>query len=190
MQKKVFMGSALICLVLLTAMFVQTAKAQGTSPSDPASIGTPVKSFVELGSVNASNYDITITVLEVVRGEEAMKRLKEANAGNQAPKAGFEYILALVSFDIRGRAVTDNRVFDLGSSPLQWVAYSADFTEYESVSVTLPKPGLSGLASLGKTVEGWVVFAIEQNETKPLMTFDPDSGGATGRGKSLFFKLY
>ena len=27
-------------------------------------------------------------------------------------------------------------------------------------------------------------------DSGPVMVFDPDSGGATGRGKTLFFKLF
>jgi hypothetical protein len=168
----------------------QYAGAQDNSPSNPAAIGTPARSLVEIGSVFSSNYDIAITVLETVRGKEAMARLKAASVSNAPPKAGFEYLLARVKFEIQGRAVSDNRAFDLGSSPLQWVAYSADIAEYPGVSVTVPKPALTGAVRPGQAVEGWIAFAVEQKESKPIMAFDPDSGGATGRGKTVFFKLY
>jgi hypothetical protein len=58
------------------------------------------------------------------------------------------------------------------------------------VSVSVPKPSLSGRVKPGQSVEGWVAFAVDQKDSKPLMVFDPDSGGATGRGRTLFFKLY
>lgn len=181
-------AAALACLA--TALFIRTAGSQDNSPSNPAALGVPVKSLVEIGSVYSSNYDVTIAVLEVVRGSKAMDRLKEADPKNKPPKAGLEYLLARVKFEIKGRSVSDNRAFDLGSSPLQWVAYSSDIAEYEGVSVTAPKPGLTGMVRAGETAEGWVAFAVDQKEGKPIMTFDPDAGGATGRGKTLFFKLY
>jgi hypothetical protein len=187
-MKSKILVTAFACLAL--APFIAAVSAQDNSPSNPAAIGTPVKSLVEIGSVYSSNYDITITVLETARGVKAMDLLKQADPQIKPTKAGFEYVLARVKFEIKGRAVSDNRAFDLGSSPLQWVAYSADITEYESISVTLPKPGLTGLVRPGETLEGWVAFAIEQKERKPIMTFDPNSGGATGRGRTLFFKLY
>ena len=45
---------------------------------------------------------------------------------------GFEYVLARIKFDFKGRYVSDNLPFDLGDEPLQWVALSgSDLTEYE-----------------------------------------------------------
>jgi hypothetical protein len=42
----------------------------------------------------------------------------------------------------------------------------------------------------GESIEGWLAFAVKQKDSKPVMVFDPDTGGATGRGKTVFFKLY
>ena len=39
--------------------------------------------MVELGSVYSSIYDINITVLEVVRGKDAMKLLRKARSKKQ-----------------------------------------------------------------------------------------------------------
>jgi len=172
------------------ASSLHIAAAQDNSSTNPAAIGTPVRSMVELGSVYSTIYDITITVLETVRGQEAMDRLKAASANNAAPPAGFEYVLARVKFEIKGRAVSDNLPFDLGESPLQWIALASDLTEYPRVSVTVPKPALTGRVKPGQSAEGWVAFAVDQKDSKPVMVFDPDAGGATGRGRTLFFKLY
>jgi hypothetical protein len=164
--------------------------AQDNSSTNPAAVGSPVRSMVELGSVFSNIYDISITVLETVRGKEAMDRLKAASPGNAAPAQGFEYVLARVKFEFKGRAITDNLPFDLGNAPLQWVALASDLTEYPRVSVTAPKPALAGMVKPGQSAEGWVAFAIAQKDSKPVMVFDPDTGGATGRGRTLFFKLY
>jgi hypothetical protein len=37
---------------------------------------------------------------------------------------------------------------------------------------------------------GTLSSAVQQKDSKPVMVFDPDAGGATGRGKAVFFKLY
>jgi hypothetical protein len=146
--------------------------------------------MIELGSVYSNIYDITITVLETIRGEEAMDRLKTASPENSAPPKGFEYILARVKFEIKGRAVTDTLTFDLGNAPLQWVSLASDLTEYPQISVTVPEPALEGRVKSGDSMEGWVAFSVDRKDRKPVMVFDPDSGGATGRGRTLFFKLY
>ncbi|HTY61965.1 MAG TPA: hypothetical protein VMG30_06875 [Acidobacteriota bacterium] len=177
-------------LGLMVAASLQPVMAQDNSPTNPAAINTPVRSMIELGSVYTNIYDITITVLETVRGNAAMDRLKAASPDVKAPESGFEYVLARIKFDFKGRYVSDNLPFALGDEPLQWVALSgSDLTEYARVSVTVPKPALVGRIKPGSSMEGWVAFAVRQKDSKPVMVFDPDTGGATGRGKTLFFKL-
>jgi hypothetical protein len=179
-----------VFFVLAFAMSFRPVLAQYNSSTNPASIGAPVRSMIELGSVYSNIYDITITVLETIRGKEAMDRLKTANPKNSRPPKGFEYILAKVKFEMKGRAVTDTLTFDLGDAPLQWVSLASDLTEYPQTSVTVPKPALIGTVKPGDSIEGWVAFAVDRDDSKPVMVFDPDSGGATGRGRTLFFKLY
>ncbi len=189
-MKKKTTALTIILFALAFAASLQPALAQYNSSANPASIGDPVRSMIELGSVYSNIYDITITVLETIRGKEAMDRLKEAGQNNGTPPDGFEYILARVKFEMKGRAVTDTLTFDLGNDPLQWVALSSDLMEYSRISVNVPKPALVGRVKPGDSMEGWVAFAVDQKDGQPIMVFDPDSGGATGRGRTLFFKLY
>ena len=102
--------AALMIVLLATAAAasLHPAIAQDNSSTNPADVGSRVRSMVELGSVYSNIYDIAITVLETVRGEEAMKRLKAASPDNPAPAEGFEYILARIKFELKGRSVSDN----------------------------------------------------------------------------------
>ncbi len=177
-------------LLSMAAASLHPAIAQDNSSTNPAAVGAPVRSMVELGSVYSNIYDITITVLETVRGAEAMNRLKAANPSNSAPTEGYEYVLARIKFEHKGRVVSDTLPFDLGNAPLMWVALASDLTEYPKASVTAPNPALAGMVKPGQSAEGWVAFAVERKDSKPIMVFDPDTGGATGRGRTLFFKLY
>jgi len=178
-------------LVSMAAASLQPAIAQFNSSTNPAAVGSPVRSMIELGSVYTNIYDITVTVLETFRGKDALDRLKAASPDNKMPAEGFEYVLARVKFEFKGRAVSDKIPFDLGNTPLMWVALAGkDMTEYDRVSLTVPKPALGGVLKPGDSTEGWVAFAVARNDSKPVMVFDPDTGGATGRGVSLFFKLY
>ena len=181
----------LVLLVAVAAASLQPAIAQDNTPTNPAAKGTPVRSMIELGSVYTNIYDITITVLDTVRGKEAVDRLKAANPDVKAPAAGSEYVLAKVKFELKGRYVSDTIPLDIGKDPLQWVSLSGtDLTENDRVSVAVPKPALEGRVKPGESIEGWVAFSVKQNDSKPIMVFDPDTGGATGRGRTLFFKLY
>ena len=179
-----------VILVIFCAGSVFPALAQDNSPTAPAANGTPVRSMIELGSVSTNIYDITITNLEVIRGQEALARIKSANAANPAPAAGLEYVLARVKFELRGRYVSDTMPLDIGKDPLQWIALRSDLTELANPAVTVPAPALVGRVEPGKSIEGWVAFAVEIKDDKPIMVFDPDTGGATGRGRTLFFRLY
>ena len=176
--------------VFICAGLFIPAWSQVSSPTNPAAIGTPVKSMIELGSVSANIYDITITNLEVIRGQEALARIKAASAANPAPAAGMEYVLARVRFELRGRYVSDTIPMDVGANPLEWIALRSDLTELLKPAVTAPAPALVGRVEPGKSIEGWVAFAVDANDAGPVMVFDPDTGGGTGRGMTLFFKLY
>ena len=178
---------AIFC-IYISAYFPQVL-AQGKTHTDPAPIGTAVKSIIQVGPMNTINYDVDITVLETARGEIAAKKLQTNNAA-PVPDAGFEYLLARIRFTLKGRAVSDTGTFQLGSSPFQWVAYSSDFRSYQGLSITPPEPPLQGAIKSGETREGWVVFAVERSEQQPVLVFDPASGGAMGRGSKLFFRLY
>lgn len=180
----------LVLLVVATAASLHPAVAQENSSSSPAALNSRVRSMIELGSVYTNIYDIAITVLETVRGKEALGRLQAASPENKAPADGYEYVLARVKFEFKGRYVSDNIPFEIGSDPLQWVALASDLTEYPKVSLTAPNPALRGRIKPGDSLEGWVAFAVNQKDSKPVMVFDPDTGGATGRGRTLFFRLY
>jgi hypothetical protein len=180
----------LVLLVVMTAASLDPAIAQENSSSNPAAINSRVRSMIELGSVYTNIYDIAITVLETVRGKDAWDRLKAASPDNKMAPEGHEFVLARVKFEFKGRYVSDTIPFDVGNDPLQWVALTSELTEYPKVSISAPKPALVGRIKPGDSLEGWVGFAVSQKDSKPVMVFDPDTGGATGRGKTLFFKLY
>jgi hypothetical protein len=183
-------AALMVVLLIAAAVSLNPAVAQDNSSTNPAAVGARVRSMIELGSVYTNIYDIAITVLETVRGNEALDRLKAASPENRMPPEGFEYVLARVKFELKGRAVSDQLTFTLGNEPLQWVALSSELTEYPRVQVTPPKPALAGVVKPGDAMEGWVAFAVDRKDSKPVMVFDPDAGGATGRGRTLFFRLY
>ena len=178
-----------LAAILLLSLGCGALAQPGISHKEPAPIKTPVVSIVEIGSVNSSNYDVTITVLEVIRGAAAAERLKAADASLKPAPDGSEYLLARVRFELRGRAVSDHGAFQVGVSPAEWLAHSAKLVPYAPIAVTVPQPALKGMVRAGTTLEGWLAFAVEQKEAHPIMIFDPSGGGGMGRGSILFFRL-
>jgi hypothetical protein len=183
--------AVLACLILAAVASINTAAAQGQSPSNAAPIGLSIKTRVECGERAGSMepYDAKIAVLEVLRGKEAWERIKAANASSQPPKAGFDYVLARIAFEMKAILAPGNKTFELARK-MQFIALTADGNEHDPPSVAPPNPELHRTVRSGEPAEGWIVLQVEQSNGKPVMFFDPAAGGAMGGGRVLFFQLY
>jgi len=190
MKTKPILSFQAIWLVLALLVCPGIVAAQGNSPSSPAPAGKPFQAMVECGEGYTSQelYDMKITLVEVLRGKKAWDVLKEASPSNKPPKIGFDYILVRVKLELFARSSRRECSYEL--RPEQFTALSADGREYEGPSVVPPKPGLSGDLRSGGSFEGWRAFLVQQGDSKPLMTFDPASGGGMSRGKIVWFQLY
>ena len=189
MKTKLTLSSLLTCLFLTILVCPSIVAAQGNSPSSPAPAGKPFLAMIECGEGYTSQelYDMKITLVEVLRGKRAWDFLKRATPSNNSPKTGFDYILVRVKLEFSARSPGRECSHEL--RPEQFAALSADGREYESPTVVPPKPGLSGNLRSGESFEGWRAFLVRQGDSKPLMTFDPASGGGMSRGKIIWFQL-
>jgi hypothetical protein len=140
------------------------------------------------GYTSQELYDMKITLVEVLRGEGAWELVKGVNPANKPPKTGFDYILVRVKLELSARSPGRECSHEL--RPEQFAAFSADGREYEAPSVVMPKPSLSGNLRSGESFEGWRAFLVDQGDRKPLMAYDPASGGGMSRGKVVWFQLY
>ena len=180
-----------LALVILVPFPLRGALAQtaGSSPSDPAPVGTMLAGIIECGEGYTSHelYDMKITLLEVIRNDAAWKRLKEASAANKPPAPGFDYILARIKFEYQARGTPGLCIHQL--SPEQFTAYSASGEDYKSVSVVPPKPELRKGMKSGESAEGWIVFMVSQQDKAPLMSYSVEVGGAEMHGGGKWFLL-
>jgi hypothetical protein len=188
MSRKIAEGFGAPCLVIGILFFMAMPSA---AAQQQIAVGTAVKTQIACGeSASVSEpYDANLTLVEIVRGAEAWKRLQAASDSNPAPAAGHEYILANIRFDMKARGAPGDKTFDLGRA-LQFSALSAEFEEYPAPSLVLPKPELKRRVASGEKAEGWIAFAVKRGDARPLMLFDPSSGGAMQRGKTLLFQLF
>lgn len=189
MRIKISAGLAVICLAFIIFLSADTVMCQSHDEAIPVggSVNTQINCSKNAGGIEV--YDATITLLEVVRGPKAWELLKKADDSNKKPDEGYEYILARISFKMKARGAPGDKTFDL-DRPLQFTAFSEDFEEYETPTVVLPKPELKRTVSADQYAEGWIVLAVKKQDSRPLLMFDPSSGGAWSRGKISFFKLY
>ena len=189
MKKNIPTVFSLAVLTLLLTVPVDPALCQ--SHETAITVGQPVTTQINCDerAGGIEPYDATITVEEMTRGAEAWNALQAADKANPEPEAGHEYVLARISFKMKPRGAPGDKTFDLGR-PLQFTAFSENFEEYSTPKAIVPEPALKGRVPANQPAEGWVALSVKKDDPKPLLMFDPSSGGAWSRGKIIFFKLY
>ncbi len=185
MDRKIPSGLLAVFLALAIVCSFDAAPAWAQSHDVANAVGKSVVTQINCDEQAGGGkpYDATLALLEFVRGPEAWKRLKEASGSNAVPREGHEYILARISFQMKPRGAPGDKTFDLGR-PLQSTAFSEDLaTEYETPAVVLPKPELKRRVRANEPAEGWIAFQVRQDDSKPLMLFDPsrDPPGVAAR---------
>jgi Domain of unknown function (DUF4352) len=155
-------------------------------------IGSPLSTIIIFGNQYEGGdelYDAKITVLEVVRGKKAWDTIREANASNAPPKAGWEYVVARVRFEYTARTKPGQQTYAVNAS--QFIATSASGTDYPPANLTAEaKPELNATLHSGESAEGWVAVEIPQSDRRPLMIFQADTGSVFHEGDGSVFQLY
>jgi hypothetical protein len=184
-----FVAQLLSALIIITASSRLPVQAQGSSPSDPVSTGIAVSGIIECGEGYTSHElsDMKITLLEVIRGEQAWKRIQAASSANKPAESGTEYLLARIKYEYFARGVPGLCIHPL--APEEFTAYSAKGEDYQAVSIVPPKPELRKGLKSGESFEGWVAFAVAKEDKAPLMFYSADSGGAVQHGGGKWFLL-
>jgi len=177
----------LVLLFSVLLIFLCVSSAQGQSHDTAIPLGESIKTQVNSGM--SDPYDATITILEVVRGADAWKLIKKADPSSKKPDKGYEYTMIRISFKMIARVLPGKGTFDL-DWPLQLTTFSEDFEEYTSPDVVTPEPVFKRTVIADEYAEGWIVRVVKKEDKRPLLLFDPASGGAWARGKIRFFKLY
>lgn len=177
-------------LIVTVLMTPPLAGQEGSSPFEPASAGVKLSGIVECGQGYTSHelYNMNLTLLEVVRGDDAWERLRKASDTNKPADTGFDYILARVKFEYYARGTPGLCAHEV--TPQQFMAFSAEGVDYPAVNVSLPKPEMRGKLRSGEHLEGWIAVLVPQADQKPLLSYSADEGGAVMHGGGKWFKLY
>lgn len=154
------------------------AQASSYSRINPAPVGTSQKVTVDNFS---DKYTAEVCVKEVIRGNAAWNKIKEANMFNDEPSADKEYILAKIS--IKAISVADDKKLDV--SKYNFNLYSSSNSEYDTVSVVEPDPALGGSIYTGASTEGWCAFLVNKNDSAPKIVYGQKYDGTGGIWFSL-----
>ena len=190
MKSALSAGFLVVCLIFIIALPVLApAQTPGSAPSSAAPAGVTLTDIVECGEGYTSHdlYDMKIALLEVIRGEEAWKRIREASVANKPAESGSEFVLARIRFEYRARELPGLCVHLL--LPDQFMAYSADGEDYRPASVVPPRPEMRKELKSGESFEGWLAFMVAQQDKAPLMSYSAGTGGAVQHGGNKWFIL-
>lgn len=176
-------------LILISATLPLASGQSGSGPSNPATTGTIVAGIIECGEGYTSHelYDMKITLLEVIRGDEAWKRIEQADKLNKPAQPGMEYLLARVKYEYYARGTPGTCVHQL--IPDEFTAYNKSGEDYKAASVISPKPELRKNLKSGESFEGWIAFTVAKEDKAPLMLYSADTGGAVEHGGGKWFLL-
>ncbi|MNO51259.1 hypothetical protein D3C76_416500 [compost metagenome] len=148
--------------------------SSSNSRTNPTEIGAALP-FTVKGVVD--DYGGTVSVSQVIRGEQAWQMIKEANMFNSEPKEGYEYMLAKAKVTITRNAKSDAAV-DLWSGDFELVSTAG--TAYDIVRVVEPDPVIDASVYVGSSNEGWVAFQVKKNDESPLIVFERKYDGTGG----------
>jgi hypothetical protein len=183
-------GWLFVCLIYFLAVPTTVpGQTPGSSPSSAASAGTTLTDIVECGEGYTSHelYNMKIALREVIRGEEAWKRIRDASDANKPAESGSEYVLARIHFEYQARALPGLCAHPL--LPEQFTAYSANGDDYRPAPIVPPRPELRKELKSGESFEGWIVFMVAQQDKAPLMSYSAGTGGAVQHGGNKWFLL-
>lgn len=151
-----------------------SANSGSNSRTNPAAIGASlpftVKDIID-------DYGGTVSVSQVIRGEQAWQMIQEANLFNEEPKSGYEYLLVKAKVAITKNAKPDAAV-DLWGGDFTLISTSG--TAYEYPLVVTPDPVLDASIYVGSSNEGWVAFEVKKNDESPLIVFERKYDGTGG----------
>lgn len=155
-----------------------------------------VKTKIERGDRYSAPeiYNLEITLLEVIRGKEALDRIKVQSISDALPKVGFEYVLVRIRFGYFSKArgfEHAHEAYRIGDGSFSAMSADGD-TEYAIPSVIRqPQPQLVGISfSAGESREGWIVLQVPETEKEPLLSFHRDyAENVYGVWGSVWFQL-
>jgi hypothetical protein len=131
----------------------------GKSKDAPAKVGE---------AVTTSSFQATI--LEVVRGADAVAKIKEANQFNEPAPAGQEFVLIKAHVRILGGESPDTA---LNVDKTLFKLSGEKNVVYDLTAGVAPEPRLDATLFPGGEVEGWLVLSVAEGEQKLVATVAP-----------------
>lgn len=152
----------------------QESPSKKTSRSHPAAIGTKVNFEKEW---IVEKYFGSVSVDEVIRGEEAWKIISQANRFNQEAKDGYEYLLAKITISIDS---IDKEGAKADISSVNYTLVSSDGKDYDITLGVVLEDEIDSNLYAGASHTGWAVFTVKKDDANPTIAYARDYDGTGG----------
>jgi len=134
---------------------------------EPNAIGKDLSSPAPFGeTVNTEDWQVTL--LDVVRGNEAWQMAQEANQFNDPPDEGMEYLAVKVHVRYVGAEDESARIDDFA-----FTTTGSAKRIHDLPSVVDPEPAFGAELFPGGENEGWAILQIGRDETGLIAIFEP-----------------
>jgi len=147
----------------------------GSSMFFPANFGTPIVSTFHSWE---GDFTVEITILEVIRGENAHQKLTNSIYTYYPPIESYEYMLVKIKLKIISASTPDS---DLSVLDTMFTSLASDGFVYPDTRGLAPEPRFWGDLYENQYSEGWGLYHGIDTDAEPLLRFDYGL---------VYFKLY
>ena len=147
------------------------------SRTNPAPLNT-MQTYTKKGT---DGYSINIKILETIRGDEALKKIKEASQFNSDPGDGYEYVLVKAALSVL--STENDSAFRVDDSKFK--SFSSNNEEIPSFYIANPEPIFEGMLYAGGNKEGWFTVQVKKDDPNPKIAYGLDYQGQGGIWFSL-----
>lgn len=147
-----------------------------TNPAPINEVQTIAKEYFDV------NTNVSVRVMETIRGNEAWEKVKAENQFNNPAPDGYEYILAKIAFSVLD--ISNDTAVSV--SGWDFKSFSGKNEEIKvGPSTICPKPELEGKLFAGGSTEGYVVFTVKKDDANPKIVYGMEYDGSGGIWFSL-----
>lgn len=162
-----------------------TAETNEYSRNNPAPLNT-IQAYTKTSDWSEEdNYTVTVRILETIRGEKNIDKVRKSVVTDDKPMEGYEFMMvkiALSAVSIKG----DNAI---EASRYNFTGFSSNNEEIDQAYLHMDeKEGFSWLDGKlyeGGTQEGWLVLQVKKDDANPKIAYGLDYNGANGIWFSL-----